>query len=177
MPQIHLQVGVIVARRKPTGPWATPGWRVAGVLPAAPPVPPMTPLGIIEGEETFFGGPAEITVHSGETEYYRDNLVSGAPSVWVALRTEEDRCSVALATVDPYEAEGMTEGFGDMIEATPMPAEIEAMLSAFVAEHHVERPFFKRKRDKVDPRKGGYGRPPAGARREASAVDEAEDET
>ena len=31
-----------------------------------------------------------------------------------------------------------------------------AKVAAFVAEHHVERPFFKRQRDRLDPRKGGF---------------------
>ena len=32
-----------------------------------------------------------------------------------------------------------------------MPPPIQELLTAFVAEHHVERPFFKRKRDRANP--------------------------
>ena len=45
-----------------------------------------------------------------------------------------------------------------------MPQPIAEMVAAFVAEHHVERQFFKRKRDRADPealgaaRAGGSGR-------------------
>ncbi|MHB2168192.1 DUF3305 domain-containing protein [Alsobacter sp. R-9] len=164
MPQIHVEVGVIIARQEQTGPWGGTVWRVAGVLPAAPPVAPGTPLGRTAVGETFYGGPAGLVFHSGETEHYRDNLLSGAPSVWVALKPTMDGCDVAVATVDPYEAEGLTEGFEDRIDAVPMPEIVREQLEAFVAEHHVERPFYKRKRDKVDPRKGFRRPPQAGAR-------------
>ncbi len=170
MPQLNLEIGVIVAREQQTGPWGGMVWRVVGILPAAPPVAAGTPLGRSAVGDTFYAGPAGLLFHSGETEHYRDNLVSGAPSIWVALKPVTDGCEVAVATVDPYEAEGLTEGFDDLIEAVPMPDEIAEQLSAFVAEHHVERPFFKRKRDKIDPRKGFRRGPQAGAR----AMDEDE---
>jgi hypothetical protein len=32
-----------------------------------------------------------------------------------------------------------------------MPASVQEAVAAFVAEHHVERPFVKRKRDRADP--------------------------
>ena len=32
-----------------------------------------------------------------------------------------------------------------------MPPPVRAVIDAFVAEHHVERPFHKRKRDRADP--------------------------
>jgi hypothetical protein len=32
-----------------------------------------------------------------------------------------------------------------------MPASVRAIMEAFVAEHHVEQPFVKRKRDRADP--------------------------
>jgi hypothetical protein len=32
-----------------------------------------------------------------------------------------------------------------------MPEPVRAIVEAFVAEHHVEQPFVKRKRDRADP--------------------------
>jgi hypothetical protein len=32
-----------------------------------------------------------------------------------------------------------------------MPETIKKRIAAFVTEHHVDRPFFKRKRDRADP--------------------------
>ena len=40
------------------------------------------------------------------------------------------------------------------IEATPMPAVIVERIEDFVARHHVERPFVKRRRDDAKPRAG-----------------------
>jgi hypothetical protein len=37
------------------------------------------------------------------------------------------------------------------VEVVPMPAAIYAQIDAFIAEHHVERPFYKRERDRADP--------------------------
>jgi hypothetical protein len=158
MPQLHLEIGEVLGRRTLTGPWGGQAWRAVAVLPAAPPVPAWTPLGRTGDEETYYAGPVGLSFHSGETEHYRDNLATGAPSIWLAVRSTPGMPELALATADPYEGEGMTEG-GDLIEAVPMPPDIAGQLAAFVAEHHVERPFYKRKRDKLDPRKMGHGRP------------------
>jgi hypothetical protein len=38
-----------------------------------------------------------------------------------------------------------------MIEVVPMPPDIGETVAAFVAAHHVEREFVKRKRDRADP--------------------------
>jgi hypothetical protein len=73
--------------------------------------------------------------------------------LWVVLRrTEGDPpYRVLLVTADPAEGEGYTAAGDDMVESVPMPESIRAALEAFVAEHHVERPFFKRARDRADP--------------------------
>ena len=84
---------------------------------------------------------------------YRDNLRSGRPSLWVSLRPADTPPGVALrlVTADPAEGEALTEPGTDIIEAVPMPPEIQRRLAAFVEAHHVERPFVKRKRDRADP--------------------------
>ena len=155
MPVLNIEIGVVVARRIGSGAWASETWHAVSVLPAAPPVPPWTPLGRIGSDETFYGGAVGLGLHSGETSHYRDNLASGAPALWIALAADGDHPRLAAATADPYEGEGLSEGYGEMIEQVPMPDAIRDIVAAFVAEHHVERPFFKRKRDRLDPRKGG----------------------
>ena len=45
----------------------------------------------------------------------------------------------------------MMLGGDNIIDSVAMPAPIEQALAAFIAEHHVERDFVKRKRDKADP--------------------------
>jgi uncharacterized protein DUF3305 len=54
-------------------------------------------------------------------------------------------------TADPAEGESFTQVGDDLVEAIPMPPAVQAIVEAFVAEHHVERPFVKRKRDRADP--------------------------
>jgi hypothetical protein len=59
--------------------------------------------------------------------------------------------TVFLVTADPAEGEGMTAAGNDIVDAVPMPPSIREQVEAFVAEHHVEQQFFKRKRDRADP--------------------------
>ena len=63
-------------------------------------------------------------------------------------------------TADPAEGEAFTEAGNDLVETVPMPAAIAETMDAFIAEHHVERPFFKRQRDRAEPdrRKGRWAR-------------------
>jgi len=54
-------------------------------------------------------------------------------------------------TADPAEGESFTQVGDDLVEAVPMPVAVRDTIEAFIAEHHVERPFIKRKRDRADP--------------------------
>jgi len=49
----------------------------------------------------------------------------------------------------------MTEAGNDLVETVPMPKAIQEAIADFVAEHHVERAFTKRERDRADPEKLG----------------------
>jgi hypothetical protein len=145
-----LWIGVVVERRRITGPWATEQWLPAAVLPDAPELSPWTPLGATEAGERFFAGAFALELYRTDTATYRDNLASGAPCIWVAARLAPDaeRPAIVGVTADPAEGEAFTEVGGDIVEAVPMPGQIAAILARFVVEHHVERPFHKRKRDR-----------------------------
>jgi hypothetical protein len=152
MPESHFEVGVIVARRKLKSPWADHAWLPHAVLPAAPAAAPWTKLGAGEEEELYYAGPSEVSLHVAESGHYRDNLVSGQPSLWVMLRpVGGDEYEVAIVTADPYEGEALVTGMGEIVEAVPMPPEIQGKIAAFVEAFYVERQFFKRKRDRADP--------------------------
>ena len=43
--------------------------------------------------------------------------------------------------------------------AVPIPAVAREMLEASIVEHHLERPFFKRERDRADPEGLAHRRP------------------
>jgi hypothetical protein len=148
-----IPVGVIVERSKSMNQWAEFYWRAVGVLPGQPETPAWTKLSDDGERATFYAGTANVELYRTETGFYRDNLASGAPSLWVALRAAdgEPPFTVAAVTADPAEGESLTETATDLVEQVPMPGAIQHVVAAFVAEHHVEQPFVKRKRDRANP--------------------------
>ena len=148
-----VSVGIVVERRRTGNPWQPEAWRAVDVLPGLPEAAPWTPLGRGEGWERFYAGPAEIELYAGETAAYRDNLEGSRPAVYVVLRrgAGEPGIAVHLATVDPGEAEAHSEVGDDQVEAVPLPRPIAGWMADFVARHHVERPFYKRRREPADP--------------------------
>jgi uncharacterized protein DUF3305 len=151
MAQDHFNIGIIVARRKLASPWASHAWIPTAALPAVPEAEPGTPLSRNGADETFYAGDAEVTLYSSATGHYRDNLSAAAPSLWVVLRPVGEEIELVSVTADPYEGEALAGSIGDIVEAVPMPLEIQARVHAFVEAFHVERTFFKRKRDRADP--------------------------
>ena len=153
LPLASISVGVLVERTKGTSQWADFLWRPVGVLAGVPDTPVWTRLSD-DGERTqFYAGAADIELHRTETTNYRDNLASAEPSLWVILRPTEADPPYALfmVTADPAEGEAMTEAGNDLVEAVPMPVQIQEAIAQFIAEHHVERVFVKRKRDRANP--------------------------
>jgi hypothetical protein len=147
------EVGVIVDRQALQSPWADHAWKPVAVLAGAPAAAPWTVLAETPQATRYFAGRFELEFFGSETGMYRDNLQSGRPSLWVSLRPTDAPPGVALhlVTADPGAAVALTAPGTDVIEAVPMPPAIQQRLAAFVAAHHVERPFVKRKRDRADP--------------------------
>jgi Protein of unknown function (DUF3305) len=152
-PLARILVGVVVERRKAANPWVDFIWRPVGVLAGEPEAAPWTVLSASEDRTSYYAGVAEIALYRTETGYYRDNLASETPSLWVALRPTgvEPPFEIVAVTADPAEGESFTQAGDDVVEAVPMPLAVREMIEAFVAEHHVERPFVKRQRDRADP--------------------------
>jgi Protein of unknown function (DUF3305) len=152
-PLMRIPVGVIVERRKAKSPWIDHVWRPVSVLTGQPETAPWTALGDAGETVTFYAGAADIELYRSETTYYRDNLAGGAPVLWVVLRPTgiDPPYDLIAVTANPAEGEAMTEPGTDLVETVPMPEPIRAAVAAFVAEHHVEQTFFKRKRDAADP--------------------------
>jgi hypothetical protein len=143
---VHIPVGVVAERRKAASQWVDYLWRPASVLVGEPAAAPWTPLGSEGDAQTFYAGSAVVELFRTETANYLSNLATGAPLLWVVLRPTEAEppYEVFAVTADPAEGEAFTEAGNDLVETVPMPAAIVEALEAFVAEHHVERPFFKR---------------------------------
>ena len=165
-PMASIPVGVIVERAKATSQWIDYIWRPTAVLAGQPDTPPWSAL-VDDGERaTFYAGPATVELHRSATANYRDNLASGSPALWVVLRETGAAPPYALylVTADPAEGEGMTEAGSNIVEPVPMPDTVRDTIAAFVAEHHVEEVFVKRKRDRADPE--SFGRRPPTVRRD-----------
>jgi hypothetical protein len=153
LPLLRIPVGVVVERRKASSRWAGVIWRPVTLLAGLPDAAPWTVLAT-EGETvTFYAGAAEIELYRSDTENYRRNLESGSPSVWVALQptANDPPYEIAAVTADPAEAEGLTESAQTIVEAVAMPESLRDAVAAFVAEHHVERIFQKRTRERANP--------------------------
>lgn len=151
-PLLRIPIGVVVERSKANSRWIEFVWRPTAVLGGIPDVDPWTQLVSEEHSVTFYLGSAEIVLYRTETENYRDNLASASPSVWVALLSTAGvpPFEIAAVTADPAEGESLTESAQGIVEAVPMPVAVRDAIASFIAEHHVERVFVKRKRNRAD---------------------------
>jgi Protein of unknown function (DUF3305) len=147
---IRIPVGVVVERRKAESPWLDFLYRPVSVLAGVPAAPPWTVIRAAGDLTTFYAGDAVIELHRTETANYRNNLASGTPLLWVVLRHGPGEVGFELlfVTADPAEGEALTGAGDDLVESVPMPSSVRDIVENFVAEHHVEQPFFKRARDR-----------------------------
>lgn len=149
----RIEVGVVVERRKARSMWADFLWRPVSVFVGTASAAPWTPLGTEAETTLFYAGEAVIELHRTETANYRNNLASGAPALWVALRpvSSERPYELIAVTADPAEGEAFTDAGSNLVEAVPMPPDVAEIVARFIAEHHVERPFVKRQRQSAEP--------------------------
>ena len=56
----------------------------------------------------------------------------------------------------PSEGEALTDAGNDLVATVPMPVSIIEAIDGFIAEHHVERPFQKRQRDRAEAKKAAH---------------------
>lgn len=150
---VRFRVGVVVERHKATSPWIDFIWRPAAVMLGEPAAEPWTMLSESETVATFYAGGTDVELHPGETAQYRDNLSTGEPKLWVVLRPTDVQppFEIVRVTADPSEGEGYTAAGGDIVEPVAMPEPVWDAVDAFIAQHHVERPFYKRQRKRADP--------------------------
>jgi hypothetical protein len=167
-PHASIPIGVVVERRKAASTWLDHVWRTVAVLGGRPDAAPWTALTTAEGVATFYAGAAEIALFRTEAGNYRSNLASAEPSIWVALRRTggEPPYDLFAVTADPAEGESYTQAGDALVDAVPMPETVRQIIEAFVADHHVEQPVYRRKRDGAD-RERAARRGPVGKERRA----------
>jgi hypothetical protein len=141
-----IPVGVVVERRKAKSQWADFLWRPVSVLAGVPAAEPWTSLSGQADVELFYAGHVVIELHRTETVYYRENLTSGSPLLWVVIRLADNGPELIAVTADPAEGEALTDAGRDLVETVAMPEPVAAIIQDFIAVHHVEQPFVKRRR-------------------------------
>jgi hypothetical protein len=163
-PLASIPVGVVVERSKSASQWADFYWRPAGVLAGVPDAAPWTKLSDDGERATFYAGAADVELYRTETANYRDNLQLEVPLLWIVLRSvdADPPYELALVTADPSEGEAMTEAGANLVEAVAMPKPMQETIAAFVAQHHVEQVFVKRKRDRANLEALAHRGPPRG---------------
>jgi hypothetical protein len=150
---VSIPIGVVVERSKAMSPWVDYNWRPIAALAGLPDAAAWTPLEDSGDRVTFYAGAAAIELFRTETRNYLANLGSAAPMLWVVLRESggDPPYELFVVTADPAEGEALTEAGSDLVEPVPMPDSVREIIEAFVTEHHVERTYFKRARDRADP--------------------------
>jgi hypothetical protein len=130
--------------------WAGFLWRPVSVLAGQPLVEPWTVLNESGDVTLFYAGSAVLELHRTETSSYRENLAAPGPHLWVALRPTISGPPYELfaVTADPAEGEGLSDAGNNLVEPVPMPPCVAEVVSGFVAQHYVDRPFVKRERDR-----------------------------
>jgi hypothetical protein len=149
---VSIPVGVVVERCQANSVWADFLWRPISVLAGKPSAEPWTVLDVQAKNVMFYAGEAMIELHRTESAFYRDNLASGTPRLWVVLNSTASYppFAVLAVTADPAEGEGFTDAGSNLVDTVPMPRDILAIVDQFIATHYVERPFQKRQRQPAE---------------------------
>lgn len=155
-----MPLGIVIERRRVDHPWQAFDWRAVAVIPGAPKIDEWRIIAEGEGFTRYHAGTLALEVHRRDTEGYRYNLVNDPPMVYVLLR-EDDESEAGiepfLVTVCPFEAQAYLDGDESLMEPVPMPHELAAWLAAYVEEHHVDEPRYRRKNKRLDPAAVGFG--------------------
>lgn len=149
----EMTVGVVVERRAIENPWRKWRWRAMEVVPGLPGGASWRPLLQGDGWTRYAAGEITLQLHRKETEDYRYALSALPPQLYIVLRAAEQEpvpFQPFLVTASPWEAQAYQEPGDDLVDAVPMPPPIVVWVEAFVAYHHVEQPFFKRRRKGAD---------------------------
>jgi hypothetical protein len=152
-PLAQISVGVVVERRPAKSPWLQELWRVMSVFSGTPAAKAWTIIDSASEATTYYAGQACIELFRTETANYATNLASNPPLVWVIMRSTMTSPGVELhaVTVDPAEGEALTGSGTDLVETVPMPPSIVQELQRFIIEHHVDRPVYRRQRERYKP--------------------------
>ena len=166
--QESLPLGVVVERRVSSHPWLDHSWRPVTVIPGAPALDPAGEWRLLqegEGWARYHAGTLTLELFHRETEGYKVNLSQEPPRLFVVLRTGTDSESVHelvpfLVTACPYEAQDYLDSGEELVEGVAMPPDLVAFVQAYIDRHHVDEPFYKRKRKRYETEDVDFSRRP-----------------
>jgi hypothetical protein len=146
----RLRVGVVLERRRIGHPWQEHAWHAAGVVPGAPDIAAPSLLQQGEGWTRHHMATLDVELFPRETEGYRFNLSQAQPAVYVLWRHAgediEEAPEVFHVTVCPYEAQDYLDSGDVVVEAVALPDLVAQWMRTYIARHHVDEPFEKRRR-------------------------------
>ncbi len=149
----RMAVGVVVERREVEHAWCKWRWRTVEIVPGLAAGEPWRLLREGPGWSRYAAGAPELELHRKATEDFKAALSADPPQLYAVLRAQESEpvpFRPFLVTASPWEAQAYLDSGEDLIDAVPMPEVIAAWVEEFVALHHVDRPFFKRRRKGAD---------------------------
>ena len=164
--EISRQVSVIAERRPAVSRWTDHVWHVVAVLDGKAAAEPFTQLGEEpDGAARFFAGSTALLLHRKDTEAYRSNL-AGDRVLYVIMRPDDGDVPFILydVTASPYEAQDHLDCGEELVETVPMSDAIAEWMEAFCDFHHVDVPFKKRRRDKLNVEELKFSKEPIFAR-------------
>jgi hypothetical protein len=146
----RLRLGVVLERRRIAHPWQEHAWRPVSVVPGGPEVGAPRLLQSGEGWEHFHVATLDLELFPRETEGYRYNLSQARPVVYLLWRNGEASAAgwpdLFHVTVCPYEAQDYLDTGDVTVEGVAMPGAVAHWIADFVARHHVDERFEKRRR-------------------------------
>lgn len=152
MQAVRTTVGLVVERRPASSPWRRWRWRAVEVVPGLA----TAEWRLLVDNPTlarFAAGGLDLELHRKATADYKAALSSTPPQLYTVLRPIEQEpvpYRPFLITASPWEAQAYQDSGEDLIESVAMPEPLVAWIEAFVADHHVDQPFFKRRRKGAD---------------------------
>jgi hypothetical protein len=146
-----MPLGIVIERRELDSPWQRWTWRPVAVLPGAPDGDRWRVLVTGDRVTRYHAATLPLRLYPNETLAYLQAMSNEPPVVYVVLRRKAPdpdghEVTPLLVTAAPYEAELHLDAGDDIVQPVPMPPGLVAWVSAFVAKHHVEEHFVKRRR-------------------------------
>lgn len=179
--EIGIPLAAVVERRKVDHPWADWSWRPVAVIPGESSLKDWSELESGDGWTRFHAGTEKLMLYRTDTEAYRVALSQEEPKVYVVLRPDEEGDAdrpyrLAAITASPYEAQDFLDSGEELVEPVAMPVALVAIVQRFIDAHHVDEPFKKRKRDRIDPEASKFGKEPIFAKGRSGGAGQQENE-